>query len=138
MHGSKSEYLDALEALFWAAPTRTASIKGVVPISCASGAHMPGKRMRLKKMIPVIPTVIGVTAAAAPHPHFSKILRQPMTMETVRMPVMEEKLPMKALYELGSGNWAFSLDFQLTCGRVGRQAGEKEKRVAIFTELGSL
>jgi hypothetical protein len=35
-------------------------------------------------------------------------------MTRVTMPVVEEKLPMKAEYELGSGKAAFSLLFQVT------------------------
>ena len=39
-------------------------------------------------------------------------------MQKVTVPLAEEKSPMKAEYSFGLGNWALSLDFQVTSTRL--------------------
>lgn len=47
--------------MFWAAPTSTASIKGVVPTNAARGSTVPGKRVRPKNPRPVTPIIYSGT-----------------------------------------------------------------------------
>ena len=58
------------DSIFWAAPTITANIRGVVPILAVMGAKKAGKRFSEKNMAPVTRRVTGVIRAATPHPNF--------------------------------------------------------------------
>ena len=69
MHGSNREYFAPFDRMFCAAPTITASIRGVVPILAVMGAKKAGNRLRLKKIAPVTKRVTGVMRAATPHPN---------------------------------------------------------------------
>ena len=68
LHGSNREYLAPFDRMFWAAPTITASMSGVVPILAVIGAKNAGKRLRLKNIAPVTSRVTGVMRAATPQP----------------------------------------------------------------------
>lgn len=43
--------------MFWAAPTKTASISGVVPSKAATGSKVGPKMFKMKNMSPVIPII---------------------------------------------------------------------------------
>ena len=68
LHGSKREYLAPFDKMFWAAPTMTASISGVVPMRAVMGAKKAGNKFKLKNMAPVTSRVTGVIRAATPQP----------------------------------------------------------------------
>jgi hypothetical protein len=46
---------------------------------------------------------VGVTKAAILHPNFWKMVRPSNIITSVTTPVADEKFPIKAEYELGSG-----------------------------------
>merc|ERR1719399_2304903 len=114
LQGSKSAYFVLLDAMFCAAPTRTASIRGVVPRAPHNGAQIPGFKTSEKKTQPVANNVTGVTAAATPQPNFFSMRCPASIINNVTPPVVEEKAPMKALYAAGSGNLLFKLAFHVT------------------------
>ena len=100
LQGSKREYLLDLLIMFWTAPTSTASIRGVVPIFVATGAHQFGLRMREKKPAPVVRSTVGVTRAANPHPRRLRIVRPASIMAIVQAPVADENVLRKAEYSV--------------------------------------
>ena len=82
--------------MFCAAPTKTASMSGVVPSAATSGETEPPKRMSEKKMEPVMKRSEGVTSAAKPQPKTLKMRRPSSIMKSVTAPVHEENVPMNS------------------------------------------
>merc|ERR1711977_1038 len=73
LQGSKREYFELFEKMFWAAPTKTAAIRGVIPSVAMNGVNGPENRTKPKKITPVINRTTGVMSAAVPHPNFLKM-----------------------------------------------------------------
>mmetsp|Transcript_10821 Transcript_10821/g.43814 ORF Transcript_10821/g.43814 Transcript_10821/m.43814 type:complete len:241 (-) Transcript_10821:882-1604(-) len=96
LHGSKSEYLVDLEAMFCAVPATTASVSGVRPMSAVRGAHMPGEMINEKNSAPVARSVTGGMAAAKPHGNLARMKRPTSIMQNVTAPVSDENWPMYA------------------------------------------
>lgn len=96
LHGSNSEYLDALDSTFWAAPKITASMSGVVPKAATMGEIASPARMKPKKAAPVASSTAGVMRADGPQPHLLRAKRPKNMAHRVTTPVMEENWPMKA------------------------------------------
>ena len=57
LQGSNNEYFEPLLKIFWAAPTKTDSIKGVVPSKATTGDIAPWKIFSAKKDNPVTPII---------------------------------------------------------------------------------
>ena len=92
--GWRAAHLAALDMMFCAAPTKTASMSGVVPSAAQTGASGPSARQRPKKATPVARSTSGVIIAAGPHPNLPKTHRPKNIMPSVETPVADEKAPM--------------------------------------------
>ena len=57
LQGSNKEYLELLLRIFWAAPTITAIINGVVPRAAVIGLKKSEKTLRAKNDSPVTPII---------------------------------------------------------------------------------
>lgn len=106
--------MDDLLKMFWAAPTITANMRGVVPRVAVMGAKKSENRVSPKNPNPVTPIMVGVTRAANLHPNLEKMVRPSNIMTRVTVPVADEKLPMNAEYSFGFGKACLSLDFHET------------------------
>ena len=71
--------------MFCAAPTITASMRGVVPIRAVMGAKKAGKRLSEKNMAPVTRRVTGVIRAATPQPNFCQKIGRRMCESCLRL-----------------------------------------------------
>ena len=108
----------ALDMMFCAAPTKTASMSGVVPSAASGAAKVEPVRQSAKKATPVARRTAGVIMAAVPQPHLRKTKRPKSIMPSVTTPVADEKPPMKAEYAFGSGKACLSLPFHVTSTRL--------------------
>ena len=81
--------------MFCAAPTKTASMSGVVPSAASGAAKVEPVRQSAKKAMPVTSSTVGVMRAAVPQPQRLKTYWPTSIMPSVATPVAEEKPPMK-------------------------------------------
>ena len=85
--GWRAAHLAALDMMFCAAPTKTASMSGVVPSAASGAAKVEPVRQSAKKATPVARRTAGVIMAAVPQPHLRKTKRPKSIMKSVTTPV---------------------------------------------------